>query len=60
MLIYSTILSEQNFSKKEIDQIFENFELAFNLYASSQENLKFAARTLIFEILSFFICKKDF
>lgn len=57
MQIYSTIMNEPNLSKKELDQMFENYELAFNQYATSQENLRFAARTLIFEIFSFYICK---
>ena len=56
MQIYSTIMNEPNLSKKELDQMFENYELAFNQYSTSQENLRFAARTLIFEIFSFYIC----
>jgi len=59
MSIYAQILSESPSSKKDIDGLFENFELTFNLYASSQENLKFAARCLCFQILAFFLCKKN-
>lgn len=58
MLIYSSILSETPLNKKEIEQLFENYEMAFNLYATSQENLRFAARILVFELMSFKIYNK--
>ena len=58
MSIYSTILSETQLSKKEIDTLFENFEQTFTLFASSQENLKFAGRCLAFQILAFFLYGK--
>lgn len=58
MIIYSSILSENQgqIYKKDIDGLFENFETAFSLYCSSQENLKFGARCLSFHIMAFFLC----
>lgn len=57
MLVYSTILSENPISKKDIDVIFENFETVFSLYVTSQDNLKYAARSLAYHIIAFFLCK---